>query len=145
MKLTPKKFLLIALLVVAITVIGLNWDQIKKMLASAAGTKAAAATPGTAGQALPSPSNPVTAAPILVNRDYDKILKNGTKTPLTGEVKELQTLLNGVNAAKKLIPVQLVVDNSFGAKTEAMLYAYAGVKQITLTDAYNAYRMAVGK
>lgn len=143
MKMTPKVFLIAAILVVVITLVAVNWDMVQAAVLKKKATDAVK-TP-TPNNGLPSATNPLTPAPKVGTRDYSKLLKKGSYTPLSGEVKELQTMLNNVNAAKKIIALQLVPDNNFGSKTEAMLLQYAaGVREITLAQAYAIYQKAIG-
>jgi len=145
LKMKPRTFLILAMIIVVITLIAINWKAIQAWLQKTSGSTPATGTTGTTttgpvltgGTTTTSGSTTNTNQPLNLN----KVLQRG----VTGsEVTRLQQILNSVNDSLHRISTNLVVDANFGTKTEAMLQAYAGTKQITLNQAANLYHQATG-
>lgn len=124
-----KKIVIIVLIVAAVAAIALFWDKIKAALGTAAIPNGIPGTSGYGGNQVGATNitggkNGFTAPSL----DDTLLLKNGSRG---AEVKELQTLLNMVDASN-----QITADGIFGPQTELELYNMAGVYQITLHDAW---------
>ncbi len=143
---SPRKFLIIACLVALIVLVAANWTQVKAALPKLNLPGGAAGGTDTSGGA-PAKSNTggtkSTGGGGAAILDYNKQLGYNPKAALP-EVRELQALLNRVNAVKKRFAKQLVEDGKFGTNTLNMLRQYGGVTAISLTQAYQKVQAAYG-
>ena len=155
MKLSPKAFLGLAILVVLIAVVAINWEQLKKLIAGTAtnpdGTKQTIAQGLTAivtgktstatGSTATGAATTTTGSSSIGTLDYNKDLHTGVSG---AEVTQLQQLLNQVNVSQMSFRDQLVVDGKFGSKTLIMLQMYGQVDHITLNQAFAKIKAAYG-
>lgn len=135
------KYILIAIAMLVLTIILLNWSKIKAAILPGAAVnggaaaqpqkipaKGAAANGGTVGDVLPPPATGY-AGFTTVGLDRDKLLFRGS----TGnEVRELQHILN-----LYLPGSNLVEDGNFGSLTDAALYQAIGANAATLKQVWD--------